>query len=208
MNEVKSSRSGSTSDGRYRNFATVVYPESAPSDWRTTIAEAKIPVFIGPLHDKDVNPGGEQKKPHFHVLVAYEGKKSINQVSAFFSTFGGVGCEVVQSLRGYARYLCHLDNPEKAQYDTEDVISYGIDYQSTIGLPTDRYKIIAEMQDFVDDNCIYSFAQLNRYARQNRYDWYRILCDSAAIIMKEYIKSAHWESYTCAAPSLSPNAEE
>lgn len=194
MCAVKTSSSGSTRDGRYRNFATVVYPESAPSDWMQLIAEAKIPVFIGPLHDKDTNPGGEPKKPHYHVLVAYEGKKSIEQVTAFFSTFGGVGCEVVQSLRGYARYLCHLDNPEKFQYSTEDVISYGIDYQSTIGLPTDRYKIIAEMQDFCDDNCVSSFAALNRYARSNRYDWYRVLCDSAAIIMKEYIKSSYWET--------------
>lgn len=194
MCAVKSSNSGGSRDGRYRNFATVVYPESAPVNWFEIIAESKIPVLVSPLHDKDVNPGGELKKPHYHVLVAFEGKKSVDQVTEFFLSFGGVGCEIVQSLRGYGRYLCHLDNPEKAQYSPEDVRTFGMDYQQVIGLPTDRYKIIAEMQDFCDDNCVYSFAALNRYARQNRYDWYRVLCDSAAIIMKEYLKSALWET--------------
>lgn len=182
-----------TIDKRARNFACVVYPESAPHNWLDIIADSKIPVFVSPLHEFDVNPDGEVKKAHYHVISAYEGKKSFNQAKDFFNSFGGVGCEVINSLRGYARYLCHLDNPEKYQYNIEDVICYGgADYISTIGLPTDKYKSIREMMQFCKNNDIYSYAELLEIAAEDHYDWFRILCDSGTVVMKEYLKSRSW----------------
>ena len=44
---------------------------------------------------------------------------------------GGVGVEPVKSVRAYARYLCHLDSPDKVCYRTEDVLSLsGADYNT------------------------------------------------------------------------------
>ena len=94
-------------DKRSRNFATVVYPESAPNDWQEILSSHFVPSFVSPLHDKDKNPTGEDKKPHYHVVVMFEGKKSDEQVKEVFDSIGGVGLEKVQSIRGYARYLCH-----------------------------------------------------------------------------------------------------
>lgn len=180
-------------DTRTRNFATVVYPESAPEDWQEILAQQFVPAFISPLHDKDVNPTGEPKKPHWHVMLMFEGKKSMDQVQEIFSKIGGVGCEKVNSIRGYARYLCHLDNPEKVQYRQEDVRSLGgADYASTIGLATDKYKALGEMQDFCEEYDVVSFYLLCRYARLHRIDWYRILCDCGAVYMREYLKSRKW----------------
>lgn len=179
-------------DTRTRNFATVVYPESAPGDWQDILARHCIPAFISPLHDKDINPNGEPKKPHFHVMLMFDGKKSIEQVSEVFSSIGGVGCEVVKSVRGYARYLCHLDNPEKAQYDTSDVRSIAADYIGVIGLAVDKYVAIGEMQDFCEKYNVFSFYALAKYARTNRPDWHRILCDCAAVYMREYLQSRTW----------------
>lgn len=182
-------------NSRYRNFACVVYPESAPANWLEIIGDSKTPVLVSPLHDSDINPTGEHKKPHYHVLAAYDGKKSISQASEFFSSFGGVGCEVVQSLRGYARYLCHLDNPEKHQYNQADVLQFGgIDFVSCIGLPTDKYKAVSEMMEYCRENNVYSYADLLDYARISHFDWFRVLCDSATVVMKEYLKSRSWTS--------------
>lgn len=193
MPNSKKSISG-TKDGRVRNFACVVYPDSAPSNWLDIISEAKIAVFVSPLHDKDKNPTGEDKKPHYHVLVAYERQKSIEQASDFFKSFGGVGCEVVQSLRGYARYLCHLDNPEKAQYSIDEVKTFGgADFIGAIGLPIDKYKAIGEMVDFIEFNDIFSYAQIFQYARACRNDWFRVLCDTSTLVIKEYLKSRKWD---------------
>ena len=93
--------------GRTRNFATVVYPDSAPDNWQQILEEKFIPAIISPLHDSDVNPTGEPKKPHYHVLIMFDGVKTKDQAIDVFDAIHGVGCERVNSIRGYARYLCH-----------------------------------------------------------------------------------------------------
>lgn len=188
-------KKNSSGRGRTRNYSTIVYPDSAAENWIEKLQELFIPVLISPLHDRDVNPTGEPKKPHYHVLFAFDGVKTIEQVEVFVELINGVGCEVVNSMRGYARYLCHLDNPEKAQYKQEEVKSFGgADYSSAIGLPTDKYKALGEMQDFCEKYNVVSFYLLCNYARNNRIDWYRILCDSGSVFMREYLKSKKWSS--------------
>lgn len=178
---------------RTRNFATVIYLDSAPSNWQEILSDLHVQAFVSPYHDKDKNPNNENKKPHYHVMVMYDGKKSIEQAKENFDKIGGVGCEIVNSTRGYARYLCHLDNPDKEQYSIQDVKSFGgADYMSIINLVTDKYIIIGEMQDFCEKYNITSFYILCNYARKNRSDWYRALCDNSAFYMKEYLKSKKW----------------
>lgn len=182
---------------RFRNFATVVYPDSehTPEHWMSILEEFRTPILVSPFHDKDINVTGEPKKPHYHVIICFEGKKSKEQVKELFDQVGGVGLEVVNSLRGYARYLCHLDNPDKAQYECSEVKAFsGIDFFDIIGLPTDRYAAISEMVDFCVLNQIYSYAELLRYAMGERPDWFRILCDSGTLVMKEFLKSFRWEA--------------
>lgn len=135
---------------RTRGYATIVYPESASSDWKEILADLKIQVLISPLHDQDVNPTGEPKKPHYHVMLMFEGPKSSAQAKAVIATFGGIGCEVINSTRGYARYLCHLDNPEKHRYSPSDVQQFGgVDYQSTVELASDLRAIGKEIRRFI-----------------------------------------------------------
>ena len=189
MNSEKSTRG----KGRTRNFASVVYPESAPVNWIDILNEQRIPAFISPLHDMDVNPDGEIKKPHYHVMLMYDSVKTPEQAKTVFQAIGAVGDEVIQSQRGYARYLCHLDNPEKHQYDIADVKAlYGADYNATISLVTDKYKAIGEMIDFCEENAVISFSDLLVYARRERFDWFRVLSDSGSVVMREYLKSKSW----------------
>lgn len=183
----------SQNSSRTRNYATVVYPESAPSNWKAILEDFFVPAFISPLHDSDINPTGELKKPHYHVLIMFDGTKTKEQAESIFNCIGGVGCEIVQSIRGYSRYLCHLDNPDKHQYLQEDVICLcGADYVATIGLVTDKYKAIGEMIDFCIANDIFSYAVLLEYCRMNRFDWFRVLCDNGTVVIKEYLKSRLW----------------
>lgn len=195
MAEKKSSTS------RTRNFACVVYPDSAPENWQEILSELHVPAFISPLHDKDINnSSGEPKKPHYHVMIMFEGVKTKDQAFDVFEAIGGAvdrsknhGLEVIQSQRGYARYLCHLDNPEKYQYPQEMVRQLcGADYSTTIGLVTDKYKAIGEMIDYCELNDVYSFSELLRYARSERFDWFRVLCDNGTVVVREYLKSRSW----------------
>lgn len=178
---------------RTRNFATIIYLDSASSNWQDILSNMKIPIFISPYHNKDINPDGEEKKGHYHVMFMYDSVKSLAQAVENVKLINGVGCEIINSTRGYARYLCHLDNPEKYQYSIDDVKSLcGADYHGIISLVTDKYQIIGEMQDFCDKYNVTSFYLLAKYARKNNSNWYRSLCDNSSFYMKEYLKSKSW----------------
>lgn len=184
-----------TKETRTRVFATIVYPDSAPVNWKQIIKDTHIPAFISPLHDKDTDPDGNQKKPHYHVLLIFDGLKNFEtQVKPIFDRFGGVGREEVLSQRGYARYLCHMDNPEKYQYDQSEVEELnGACYAVTITLPTDEIGAVEAMIDFIEDNDIYSFRKLFRWCKDNQKDWFRLLASSKTYIIKEYLKSRYWD---------------
>lgn len=175
--------------GRTRNYACLVYPESAPANWLDLLRDLKVKFFVSPLHDSDVNPDGVLKKAHYHVLLMFDGVKTVEQFETCRDSFGGVGSEKVNSVRGYARYLCHLDNPEKSQYSPDDVVAFGEDYQLTISSPTDKYTAIREMLQFCEDNGITLFCDLMTYAMNNNELWYRTLCDNGTYPVKEWLKS-------------------
>lgn len=178
---------------RTRNYSTIIYPESAPENWQQILADSHVMAIASPLHDQDVNPSGELKKPHRHITVMYDAPKTIEQAKALFSTIGGVGCEAVQSIRGQARYDCHLDNPEKAQYSIRDVIEFnGADYQALISLPSDKYGIIREMVAFIEYNDVLSFSELAKWSSENNERWFRALTDNSAFFIKEYLSSRQY----------------
>lgn len=188
-----SEKSKSQGAGRSRTFATIVYKDSAIPHWQDVLKEMAIPCFISPYHDKDVNPDKTPKKPHWHVLFMFDGVKSKEQIKEICDSLRSVGQENVASTRGYARYLCHLDNPEKAQYDPNEVIALGgADYREVIGLPSDKYIAIDEMMDFCDKYNVNSLYVLMNYARRHREDWKRVLTDSGAYIMREWLTSRKW----------------
>lgn len=127
---------------RTRNWATIIYPRQSsedktecPDNWTEILEEMGVKAVASPLHDKDIakkEDGTEQadgetvyKKPHRHIIFSFEGVKSLEQVKELADKIGGVHPIPVNSLYGQVRYLCHQDNPEKAQYSTLDVITFG-----------------------------------------------------------------------------------
>lgn len=184
--------------GRTRNFATVVYPESAPVDWIEKLNQYHIAALISPLHDKDKNPSGELKKAHYHVLLMFESPADYeSKVAPIFAEIGGVGRETVGSARGYARYLCHLDNPEKVQYSPSEVRCLGgADYAGITNLPTDDIRIIAEIKNYCRKYSIYSLAEIIDIAETLHPEWYSTIVLSRCYVIDKYIKSLAWEFQT------------
>lgn len=181
--------------GRLRNFATVVYPESAPENWLEVLDGLHVPAFVSPLHNQDINPDGSPKKQHWHVLIMFAGVKTKAQAQAVIDAIGGVGCESVSTVRGYARYLVHADNPEKAQYSKSDVRAFsGADYDAITHLPTDDVKMVREMMEYIRVNQIASFAQFADVCAVDHEEWFRALVTKSTYFIKEYIKSLVWET--------------
>lgn len=178
---------------RYRNFACVVYPESAPEGWMDILNDFHIPAFVSPLHDRDISADGTHKKEHYHVVLMYDSPTTKERAQQIFSQIGGVGLITLSVLRSYVRYLCHLDDPNKAQYSPSCVKEFsGAVYSEIIQSSSDRYKAFNEMMDFCEKYNVTSFYLLSLYSRQFREDWYRILCDSGTFFMKEFLKSREW----------------
>ena len=110
-----------TKNVKKRNWGFVLYPESAPEDWKERLQATGLPIAISPLHDRDLDPTGEPKKAHYHIILCYQGPTSYNVVKAITDGLGQPIPQPLESVRGYYRYLTHKDNPDKAQYSDKDI---------------------------------------------------------------------------------------
>ena len=190
---AKSSKQGKTRGaGRTRSWTFILYPESAPENWRETLDELFIEWVESPLHDKDVDPEGQIKKAHWHILLMFPSVKSYEQVLEITEKLNAPKPEKAMSAKGVVRYMLHLDNPEKYQYDKSELKAHGGADLAELLRPTlsDRYALIKEMIIFIKENDIIEMTQLLDYAIEERFDdWFPLLADNSAYIIGQYIKS-------------------
>lgn len=189
---------------RHRGWVGVLYPDSAPDDWSRRLTNEGVPALVSPLHDRDVNADGTAKKAHRHVLLLWDGPIAYETAKAVMDAIGAVmpprnpkPGEVkpwAVSVKGSARYLCHTDNPDKAQYSPEDVRAFnGADYFEVVNCAGDDDAVFDEITDYIDDNGVRSFAEFVRYCKRERPDWKRYAYHKGAALITRYIKSAYWE---------------
>lgn len=145
-----------------RNWAFVLYPESAPADWREQLQKTGLPCAISPLHDRDTNATGEPKKPHYHVMVFYQGPTSYNVVKRLTDGLNQPIPQVVEQVRGYYRYLTHMDNPEKAQYAASEIQSLnGFDIGDYVDMSKSEVtKVLRALMDYIRENDLMEYADL------------------------------------------------
>ena len=178
-----------------RNWAFVLYPESAPANWQEMLAELRMKVLVSPLHDRDTDENGEIKKAHHHIVIVFDGPQTHKRANEIIIPFGGTkSAKYVNSLKGYVRYLAHLDNPDKVQYDPQEIMTLGsIDLADLLRpTSTDRIQIINDIFGFCKDNSIEEFSALVEYARnERRSDWLPILVDHTYFIDK-YLASMRY----------------
>lgn len=110
-----------TKNVKKRNWAFVAYPESLPTNWKEQLQLTGLQVAISPLHDRDKDPTGEPKKPHYHVILCYAGPTSYNVVKALTDSLNCPIPQPLEQVRGYYRYFTHMDNPEKYQYSPDTI---------------------------------------------------------------------------------------
>lgn len=192
--------------GDKRCFQFVVYLDSAPDDWLLQIRKLISRVWVSPLHDQDKKDDGTFKKPHHHVMIYFDNAQTPERVmdewlpsNIPFAVFPkslflfNQEC-VVNSIRGAGRYLCHLDNPEKAQYSIEYVHAFGDWDFSDLCLAnkSDRYVYITYMTDYIRDNEITSYFKFFDYCKYNNFEWFKLLCDGGSYVIEKYIKSYAW----------------
>lgn len=177
---------------RTRNWTFLVYPESMPEDFFSILSDFHIPAIVSPLHDSDINADGELKKPHYHVMFAFDGPKSFDQIMRIVQPLGVSHIEIVHDFNAMARYFAHIDNPEKARYRITDYKVFGgINLEEALRPGKDQVRqYISEMMDYIINYRIFEFCDLMNFARQTHYDtWYYSLTTCCANIMIQYINS-------------------
>lgn len=147
-----------------RNWALIAYPESLPKDWEQIITETGLPACISPLHDKDEKEDapGELKKPHYHIILCYPGPTTSNTVKELAGRLNAPTWKPVESVKGAVRYQTHKDNPEKAQYDAQDMkFLNGFDPADYCDLTaTELRQLTRQVLDIINKEGLFEYADL------------------------------------------------
>lgn len=183
-----------------RNWAFVVYPESAPSDWIEQLQQRGVVSAISPLHDKDLNATGEPKKAHWHVIVTYEGPTAQSVVERLTELLNAPKPIPLEQVRGYYRYLTHKDNPEKAQYDEKDIQTLnGFDIRDFVEMTKSEVNAkIRIIQKMIRELDFLEYADLLDYLQDEEElaDEYDVAINHT-ILLNTYIKSRRYKRERC-----------
>ena len=180
-----------------RNWAFVMYPESMPEDWFDRLQMTGLPFAISPLHDKDVNPTGEVKKPHYHVICYYENSTTQKSVKELVCDLVNATIPIkLESMQGMYRYHIHQDNPEKYQYDDRDrTFINGFDTNKVNSLTyTEKSKLMVEIQKLVMNEHITEYSDLMDILLDN--DLYNMwdVARNETIFLSTYIRSRRFKT--------------
>lgn len=178
---------------RARAWTAAVYPDSAPENWQEILREQLIECLISPLHDKDIEPTGEEKKAHWHVVISFKNPTTFEKACEIFSTINAVippmeQCKV-KDFKQMARYLCHLDQPDKHRYPIDEVVSIGaIDYPALVMSGADEDEMLDEIFDFIQQYDIRRFCDFVDLVRSQKPEWRRVVYHQYNGLISRYIK--------------------
>ena len=175
-----------------RQWAFVVYPESLPKNYEEIITETGLPMAFSPLHDKDLDPNGEPKKPHYHVICYYDAPTTSDSVRKNVTErLNGTIPIKLESMKGMYRYHLHLDNPEKYQYDDRDRKLYnGFDVQKVDDLTyTEVTKILQQIQYMIQTEGITEYSDLLDICLDNELYTLWDVARNHTLLLNTYIRS-------------------
>lgn len=175
-----------------RHWAMVLYPDSAPSDWKDILQRTGLQCAISPLHDKDINADNTAKKAHYHIILVYEGPTTYSNVKSLCDLLNQPIPQPLDSIRGYYRYLVHKDNPEKYQYDEYKISTLnGFDISNYLDLTTTEVlSIIKELLEIINEKNIIEFQSLVDILRNDESLYsYLDVCTNKYNFLNTYITS-------------------
>ena len=187
-------------------FCCILYPDSATYDTDNVIkalAGEHLTFAVSPIHDRDLLDDGTLKKSHYHLLLAYSSATTLNNIRGWFNTCGMPESDlhsvrVCASGVGYYRYLTHKDNPEKAQYNDNDIRVFNDSdelFKKFSKTAADKIDDLVRIFQLVDNLGTISFHYLLQYLMLNERDLFKLLTSSSAlaICVKEYQRSLEYD---------------
>ena len=192
----KSNVTGQT-DERSTTWTFLSYPDSAPSNWVNILKKLHVPLVISPLHDKDVKDEttGELKKPHYHCIVRFRSKKSFSQIKeAICDKINSPIPQPVVDFPMMVRYLVHLDDPDKYQYDKEDIKVYGnIDVNEYIYSKKEyQIEMLKDNLEYCEKYDIQEYSTIVNYAKDEHPSWFPYVTKVFRAAVDSYVRSQRY----------------
>ena len=151
----------------------IIYPESAPADWRENLTQLGLPFAVSPLHDKDVNEsaegGPELKKEHYHMLMVWNNPTTwLNAIRIAEAIHSPLPLPVL-NIRNRYDYFIHKNDPHKYQYDPADIeLHNGFDIGQVQKLTgSEVFNIMTELTNICRDLGITEYCDLIFYCIDN-----------------------------------------
>lgn len=175
-----------------------MYEDSRPEDWKQVMTQWFLPVCISPIHDKDVyeedgenHKKGDLKKPHYHVLLCFGNTTTYKTALSYAKEVGASIVKPISSSKGAYDYWTHKNNPEKAQYNEEDMIFIGgFNKKEQLGKSEKEInEMINTIIQIARDKEIKELKILYDYLDREGLEEYRNLIHSKTLFIKEYLKS-------------------
>lgn len=184
------------SQDKKRTWTFVLYPESAPEDWRERLRLSGLMAAVSPLHDRDTNPTGEAKKAHHHVLLVYSGPTTYNAVAKLTASYNATIPQALESVRGMYRYFTHKDNPEKFQYEESAIEHFnGFNLADLVELTKGEVTAIKKtVMQIIRDADIVEYADLLDFLLDNEMGAEYEIAINHTILFNTYIASRRHSS--------------
>ena len=180
-----------------RNWAFVVWPDSALENWRDILQESGLLFAISPYHDKDINADNTPKKSHYHVIMCFDGPTTYKNALSVAQRCGGVNTvQPLEQIRGYYRYFTHMDNPEKYQYSDNDITTInGFDINNYVELTyTEVVKYLMQIQMLIRDKHFLEYSELCDFLQDNDLKELHEIAISKTTFIKAYIDSRRYKT--------------
>lgn len=132
---------------RGRNHKLLLYPEDSTHVSALDYIQNNFN-YVAILHDKDKDTDGNIKKAHWHVLLCLPNDRFLSALSKTLDITPNY-IRKCEDKNIFARYLLHLDDTDKYQYDKSELFGNIIDkFDFTRGGTGDSDKFINLLNEF------------------------------------------------------------
>lgn len=178
-------------DSRKRCWTFIVYPDDSKCNVVNCIRDLHISACLSPLHSP-VDDNGDEKKKHYHVMLYFNGKKSLSQVNDVVVglRLNGVACTnpfPVTDKNSLIAYFVHDGYPDKEQFKYTDLIL--LSGFKLNGL-ADTDSLVWDIIEWCNSAGVFDWAQLVDYARVFMPEWKLVLFSSKSYAIMAYLNNS------------------
>lgn len=144
-------------------WTCIIYPDSLPENYLEIIEDSLLSCALSPLHNKDLTKAGDEKKAHYHLVIAFTNTTTYNNVLSFTKLLNATIPKKVMNIGAIFEYLTHQNNANKYHYSKSEIkLINGFDI-SKYAVTDDIRNYLLTLLNYIKNNNVTSFKSLVSY---------------------------------------------